>query len=99
MADYDNTNRGSIWKNDKKETENHPDFTGSLNVNGQEFWVSAWKRKPDASEKAPALSFSIKPKEDSVKKPTTATSSNNVATQRQDMQSNDPMNFDDDIPF
>jgi len=27
--EYDNTNRGSIWKNDKKETENHPDFTGS----------------------------------------------------------------------
>jgi hypothetical protein len=61
--DYDNTNRGSIWKNDKKETDNHPDFTGSLNVDGTEYWVSAWKRKPDASEKAPALSFSVKPKD------------------------------------
>jgi len=61
--EYDNENRGSIWKNEKKETEKHPDFTGSLNVNGQEFWVSAWKRRPDQSDKAPALSFSIKAKE------------------------------------
>ena len=63
MNEYDNTNRGSIWMNDKKETENHPDFTGSLNVEGREYWVSAWKRKPDANPKAPALSFSIKLKE------------------------------------
>lgn len=76
MADYDNTNRGSIWKNQKKETENHPDFTGELNVNGVEFWVSAWKRKEGASEKAPALSFTVKPKDEAKKsqggtKPTT----------------------------
>lgn len=64
MADYDQTNRGSIWKNEKKEKDTHPDLTGSLNVNGVEYWVSAWKRKPDASPKAPALSFSVKPKED-----------------------------------
>ncbi len=64
MSDYDNTNRGSIWKNDKKEKDTHPDFTGSLDVNGVEFWVSAWKRKEGASPKAPALSFSVKPKEE-----------------------------------
>lgn len=61
---YDNTNRGSIWKNDKKETDRHPDLTGSLNVEGVEYWVSAWKREPDASQKAPALRFSIKRKEE-----------------------------------
>ena len=61
--EYDNTNRGSIWRNEKKETEKHPDFTGSLNVDGVDYYVSAWKRKPDAKENAPALSFSIKRKE------------------------------------
>ena len=61
---YDNTNRGQIWKNDKKEKDTHPDFKGSVNVEGVEYWVSAWKRKPDAHPKAPALSFSIQPKED-----------------------------------
>ena len=64
--EYDNTNRGSIWMNDKKETENHPDFRGILNVNGQDFWVSAWKRKEGANPKSPALSFSIQPKEESI---------------------------------
>lgn len=62
--EFDNNNRGSIWKNEKKETETHPDFTGSLTVEGIEYWVSAWKRKQDASEKAPALSFSIKRKDE-----------------------------------
>jgi len=65
--EYDNTNRGAIWKNDKKETEKHPDFTGSLNVEGVEYWVSAWKRKPGGSEKSPALSFNIKLKEETQK--------------------------------
>ena len=64
MADYDRTNRGSIWKNDRKETDNHPDFTGSFtDANGVEYWVSAWKRKEDAAPKAPALTFTLKPKE------------------------------------
>ncbi len=64
MSEYDNTNRGQIWKNDKQTTDKHPDFTGSINVEGKEYWVSAWKRKPDANPKAPALSFSITLKED-----------------------------------
>lgn len=59
----DNTNRGAIWKNEDKESDTHPDFKGQLNVEGVEYWVSAWKRKPDANPKAPALSFSVKPKE------------------------------------
>ncbi len=63
MTEYDNTNRGSIWKNDEKETDKHPDFKGSLDVNGVQYWVSAWKRKEGASPKAPALSFSVKPKD------------------------------------
>lgn len=61
---YDNTNRGAIWKNDDKREDNHPDFKGSINVEGVEYWVSAWKRKEGAAAKAPALSFSIKPKEE-----------------------------------
>lgn len=64
MTQHSNENRGAIWKNDDKQSDNHPDFKGSLNVDGVEYWVSAWKRKEGASAKAPALSFSIKPKED-----------------------------------
>ena len=36
---YDNTNRGSIWGNKKKRPgKQDADFTGSLNVNGVEFY-------------------------------------------------------------
>lgn len=61
---YDNKNRGSIWKNERKETDTHPDFTGTYtDANGAEHWVSAWKRKEGAASNAPALTFSLKPKD------------------------------------
>ncbi len=63
MSEYDDTNRGQIWPNDKKDTDKHPDFKGPTNVEGQEYWVSAWKRKEGANPKAPSLSFSIQKKE------------------------------------
>lgn len=64
MSNYDNTNKGQIWGNDKKETDKHPDFKGSINVEGVEYWLSAWKRDPTGNPKAPALRFSIQKKED-----------------------------------
>ena len=35
MTQYDNTNRGAIWKNDDKQLDNHPDFKGELDVEGR----------------------------------------------------------------
>lgn len=68
MTQYDNTNRGAIWPNEKKEKDTHPDFTGSLNVEGKEYWVSAWRKSAGAKSGSPVMSFSIKPK-DEAKKP------------------------------
>jgi uncharacterized protein (DUF736 family) len=39
---YDNTNRGVLFKNDRKETDKHPDYTGKIDVNGTEFKLAAW---------------------------------------------------------
>lgn len=58
-------NRGAIWPNEDKTAE-HPtwaDFKGKLNVGGVEYWVSAWKRRPDAKPGSPSLTFSVQPKE------------------------------------
>ena len=55
---------GSLFKNDKREKDTHPNLTGSVMIGGVEYWVSAWKRKEGASPKAPALSFSVKPKDE-----------------------------------
>lgn len=35
-------NSGVLFKNDKKETGNHPDYKGNLMVDGKEYWLSAW---------------------------------------------------------
>lgn len=63
MAEFDNTNRGQVWKNDKRETESHPHFKGSVDVEGAEYWVSMWKRAEDANPNAPLLKFSLTKKE------------------------------------
>tara|TARA_Y100000389_G_C17158440_1_gene363135 strand:+ start:254 stop:520 length:267 start_codon:yes stop_codon:yes gene_type:complete len=62
MKQYDNTNRGSIWKNDKKEKETQPDYTGGIDVEGKQYFLNGWTRKPGANPKAPAMSFSVMPK-------------------------------------
>ena len=62
MKQYDNSNRGSIWKNDKKEKETQPDYTGGIDVEGKQYFLNGWTRKPGANPKAPAMSFSVMPK-------------------------------------
>jgi len=61
MAEYSNVNRGALWKNEKRESDTHPNLTGSLNVEGKEYWVSAWTSKEGG--KKPLVSFSIKSKD------------------------------------
>ncbi len=78
MSDYDNNNRGSIWKNEDRKSDSHPQFKGSAEVNGVEYWVSGWLRKADANPKAPAMSFSFTAKEEqSARKPTPSPSIGN----------------------
>lgn len=61
MAEFDNTNRGSLFKNDKKTDEKHPDMSGSINIDGTEYWISGWKKQ--SKQGANFLSLSVRPKE------------------------------------
>ena len=40
MEKKDNT--GVLFKKDKKETGNHPDYKGNITVSGVDYWLSAW---------------------------------------------------------
>ena len=57
MSDYDNTNRGVLFKNDDKKTEKHPDYTGSININGTEHYLSAWIQTSKKGTKFMSLSI------------------------------------------
>jgi uncharacterized protein (DUF736 family) len=82
---YDNTNRGAIFKNDDKQQDNHPDYKGSLNVNGVEMWVSGWLKTSEKTGNK-FMSLSVKPKEDK--------------TVKQPMKPKRPSaQMDDDVPF
>ena len=59
---YDNNNQGAIWKNDRKTTDKHPDYTGEITVDGKDYWFSAWRGDKE-NPKAPALSFRVTPKD------------------------------------
>jgi hypothetical protein len=39
---HDNTNRGVLFKNDRKDTEKHPDYTGKIDIDGTEYYLSGW---------------------------------------------------------
>tara|TARA_R110002153_G_scaffold51017_7_gene143570 strand:- start:570 stop:794 length:225 start_codon:yes stop_codon:yes gene_type:complete len=61
MEKYDNTNRGAMFKNDRKKTETHPDLGGTLDVGGVEYFINAWKKTSKAG--APFYSLSVTKKE------------------------------------
>ena len=60
MAYVQNNNSGSIFKNDKKESDKHPNAKGSALIDGVEYWVSAWTKESKDGDKYQSLSFQKK---------------------------------------
>jgi hypothetical protein len=54
-------NSGAIFINERKESDNHPDRTGSAMIDGKEYWVSGWIKK--SGDKPSFLSLAFKPKD------------------------------------
>ena len=62
---YDNTNSGLLTKN-VKEKDSQPDYRGSINVDGVEYWLSGWikvGREGTKLEGQKYFSLSVTPKQ------------------------------------
>ncbi len=44
MSQYNNNLTGVLFKNDKDGNEKRPDYKGSAEIEGVQYWVSAWIR-------------------------------------------------------
>ena len=60
--EYLDVNRGALFRNDNKQQDNHPDYKGSIIVNGVDFWISAWLKTSEKTGKK-FMSLSVKPKD------------------------------------
>jgi uncharacterized protein (DUF736 family) len=64
---YDNTNTGALFLNERKTDEKHPDRTGSINVEGIEYFLDGWIRKTKDGKQF--LSVRVKRKDGQQAKP------------------------------
>ena len=89
MTEYDNNCRGVLFKNDRKaEGDKKPEYTGSLNVDGVDFFLDAWLKVGKSGAKFMSVSVKRKDKQTTaapVAKPTPAGSGFD--------------DMDDDVPF
>jgi len=62
MSNFDKTNRGAIFKNDKKGNDKAPEYKGTINIEGTEYEIALWvqESKKDGTK---FFSTTQKPKE------------------------------------
>ena len=60
MSDYkQRENSGILFKNDRKKTDSQPDYVGTIDVGGVEYFINGWIKQ---GAKAKFMSLSVKPK-------------------------------------
>lgn len=101
---FDNTNTGILTRNDKGDNERRPDYRGSINVNGEEFWLSAWIKEGREGTKLEGqkyMSLSVEPKEQRESKPEPKPQGNTAhgKAKANGYRKDDDGEISDDIPF
>lgn len=89
---YDNTNSGMLMRNENRENDRQPEFRGSLDVEGTQYWISAWVNTGKEGSKIEGKKyFSIKlTAKDAPKELKSQTNKARVGFER---------DLDDEIPF
>ena len=89
--EYDNTNRGGVWLNKKRDKDTSPHYKGELNIEGKEYWIAVWKNDPGVDGKKPVLNFRAQVKEPKQDQHNQAKANGFAPDEVEDM--------DDEIPF
>lgn len=74
---------GALFKNDRKEADNHPDYKGDCMIDGKKFYISAWIKD---GKRGKFMSLSIQPP----RAPTTGDRRKPVDPERYDDRRDDP---------
>jgi uncharacterized protein (DUF736 family) len=90
-VEYDNTNRGTLFKAKEKKGERSPDYTGSININGVEMRLSAWLKESKAGTKYFSLAVSEKDGQ--------YQGTSNARPRSEGRSDGNASHVDDDIPF
>lgn len=53
---FDKTNKGFLFKDEKRKNERAPEYTGTINVGGKDYRLSAWIKESKAGKKYFSLS-------------------------------------------
>ena len=89
----ENKNSGALFKNDKKATEQHPDYTGNITIQGKEYYLSAWVNE---SARTGQTYFALKTTPKAATAPAATTAQPAQPAQPQTSTIADPV---DDLPF
>lgn len=57
MAYEQKNNSGSLFRNDKKQTEKQPDYNGTVKVDGKDYKLAAWIKESKSGQKYFSLSL------------------------------------------
>ncbi len=90
MTEYDNTNSGILTRNKQQRNDRDPSHQGSINIEGKEYWLSAWVNEGKPGSKLDGQKyFSIKAKPKDAPAAAKPAAAPKAAAPE----------FDDDIPF
>ena len=60
MTQYDNNMSGTFGRNQRKQADNHPDFTGKCEIENVKYYISGWIKQGPSGQ---FFSLSFKPVE------------------------------------